>query len=106
MRDSKKAMLSLTAGSLCPAWSAGFGQVAMIDPQLSIVRTGGDGEGGMKMKILGNAAAVLFALFIMGGLILAQRDSQNSFGAAQASATTLSSTGVPAHSGEYKVVLK
>jgi hypothetical protein len=106
MRDSKKAMLSLTAGSLCPAWSAGFGQVGMIDPRLSIVSTGGDREGGMKMKILGNAAAFLVALFIMGGIILAQRDYQKSFGAVQTSTTTLSSTGVPAQSGEYKVVLK
>jgi hypothetical protein len=61
------------------------------------------------MKILGNAAAFLAALAVMGGLILAQRDYQNSWrepSAIQMSATVATNAGTPEQAGEYKVVMK
>jgi hypothetical protein len=61
------------------------------------------------MKVLGNAAAFLVAIAVMGGLILAQRDYQNSWrepGTIQMSATMATNAGMPERAGEYKVVMK
>ena len=58
---------------------------------------------GRKMRVLGNAAALLVTLTIMGGLIVAQRDYQNSWhqpDVVQGSATTAT------HSGAYKLAMK
>jgi hypothetical protein len=60
------------------------------------------------MKVLGSAATFLVALSVMGGLILAQRDYQNSWreGATiQTSATNATSPGTPERVGEYNVVM-
>jgi hypothetical protein len=57
------------------------------------------------MKVLGNAAALLVALSIIGGLILAQHNYQNSWSepsVVQMTATTVT----PEHAGAYKVVMK
>jgi hypothetical protein len=57
------------------------------------------------MKVLGNAAALLVALSVMGGLILAQRSYQNSW--REPNAIQMSATAVtPEQAGEYKVVMK
>ncbi|MBV8054472.1 MAG: hypothetical protein JO071_04440 [Deltaproteobacteria bacterium] len=57
------------------------------------------------MKVLGNVAALFVALSLMGGLILAQRNYQNSW--REPSAVQMSATSVtPEHAGEYKVVMK
>jgi len=61
------------------------------------------------MKVLGSAATLLVALSVMGGLILAQRDYQNSWreGATiQMSTTKATSPGTPERVGEYTVVMK
>ncbi len=61
------------------------------------------------MKVLGNTAALLAALSIMGGLILAQRSYQNSWReptAIQTSATTAITASTPELAGKYKVVMK
>jgi len=61
------------------------------------------------MKVLGNAAALLAALLVMGGLILAQRGYQNSWrepNAIQMSTTIVTNAGTPGQAGEYKVVMK
>jgi len=61
------------------------------------------------MKVLGNAAALLVALSIMGGLILAQRNYQNSWresSAVQISVNTGTSAGTPDPAGAYRVVMK
>ena len=61
------------------------------------------------MKALGNAAALLVALSVMGGLIFAQRSYQNSWresNAVQMSATAVTNAGTPEQAGEYKVVMK
>jgi hypothetical protein len=64
--------------------------------------------GGRKMKFLGNAAALLVALSIMGGLMLAQRDYQNSWREPSATAfsTAVTNAGTPMGAAEYKVVMK
>jgi hypothetical protein len=61
------------------------------------------------MKVLGNTAALLVALSIMVGLILAQRSYQNSWrepSAMQTSAATTMTARTLHWSGEYKVVMK
>jgi hypothetical protein len=61
------------------------------------------------MKVLGNAAALLVALSIMGGVLLAQRNYQDSWNkpdAAQMSATIVADAGTLAQPGEYRVVMK
>ena len=61
------------------------------------------------MRVLGNAAVLAAALSLIGGLILAQRDYQNSWreGATiQISATKATSPGTPERVGEYNVVMK
>jgi hypothetical protein len=61
------------------------------------------------MKVLGNIAALLAALSIMIGLILAQRSYQNSWHeptAMQTSAATTMTVRTLDRSGEYKVVMK
>jgi hypothetical protein len=65
--------------------------------------------GGRKMKYLRNVAALLVALSVMGGVMLAQREYQNSWrepSAVQSSATEVTNAGAPAQVGEYKVVMK
>jgi hypothetical protein len=61
------------------------------------------------MKVLGNTAALLVALSIMVGLILAQRSYQNSWREPTAIQTSEASTmvaGTFERPGQYKVVLK
>jgi hypothetical protein len=61
------------------------------------------------MKVLGNTAALLVALSIMVGLILAQRSYQNSWReptAMQTSAASAMVAGTFERPGQYKVVLK
>jgi hypothetical protein len=61
------------------------------------------------MKVLCNMAALLAALSIMIGLILAQRSYQNSWReptAMQTSAATTMTAHTLDRSGEYKVVMK
>ena len=61
------------------------------------------------MKVFGSAATFLVALSVMGGLILAQRDYQNSWreGATiQMFATNATSPGASERVGEYYVVMK
>jgi hypothetical protein len=60
------------------------------------------------MKILGNAAALVVALSVMVGLIIAQRGYQNSWrepSAIQMSATAVTNAGLE-QAGDYKVVMK
>ncbi len=61
------------------------------------------------MKVLENTAALLVALSIMVGLILAQRNYQNSWrepATMQTSAATTVTASKSERSGEYKVVMK
>jgi hypothetical protein len=61
------------------------------------------------MKVLANAAALVVALSIMGGLILAQRDYQNSLhepNANQISASEAANASTPEQPGEYTVVMR
>jgi hypothetical protein len=61
------------------------------------------------MKVLGSAATFFVALSVMGGLILAQRDYQNSWreGATiQMSATNATSPDSPERIAGYNVVMK
>jgi hypothetical protein len=64
--------------------------------------------GGRKMKFLGNTAALLIALSVMGGIMLAQREYQNSW--REPSAVQISSAatnpGLPDRAAQYKVVMK
>ena len=112
MRVSKKevviSMPSMAFGLGVPAWSASSGQAVPINLQVVPASPGGSSllrEGVRKMKVLGNAAALFVALSLMGGLILAQRNYQNSWrepNAIQMSATSVT----PEHAGAYKVVMK
>ena len=112
MRVSKKAVVdsmpSLAFGFGVPAWSASSGRTVPINVQVVPANHGGSsllGEGVRKMKVLGNAAALLVALSVMGGLRLAQRNYQNSW--REPSAVQMSATAItPEHAGEYKVVMK
>jgi hypothetical protein len=112
MRVSKKAVVdsmpSLAFGLGVPAWSASSGRTVPINVQVMPINHGGSSllaEGVRKMKVLGNAAALLAALSVMAGLILAQRNYQNSW--RETSAVQMSATAVtPGHAGEYKVVMK
>ncbi len=63
-------------------------------------------ERGRRMKVLGNTTALLIALSIMGGLILAQRSYQNSWREPTAIQTSATTAGTPVPDGEYKVVMK
>jgi len=57
-----------------------------------------------KMKVLGNAAAFVLALTIIGGVMLAQRDYQNSWrdtGVVQMTPTDASSPAAPEQIAEY-----
>jgi hypothetical protein len=57
------------------------------------------------MKVFGNATAFVVAVCLMGGLILAQRDYQNSWH--QQSVIQMSaSPAAPASVGHYSVVMK
>jgi hypothetical protein len=69
---------------------------------------GVESEEELAMKIVGNAAAFLFAIVLMGGLILAQRDYQNSWRAETAIQTRLANAGNPApgQAAAYRVVMK
>jgi hypothetical protein len=61
------------------------------------------------MRVLGNAAALAAALSLIGGLILAQRDYQNSWrepSVIQASSTLAANGGAHEGAAEYKVVMK
>jgi hypothetical protein len=59
------------------------------------------------MKVLGNSVAFLFAMFVMGGLILAQRDYQNSWHEPAAiQMPGINGAGAPQTPNEYNVVLK
>jgi hypothetical protein len=61
------------------------------------------------MKILGNTTALLVALSVMGGLMLAQRDYQNSWrepSVMQTSPTVVTNASTPEGAGQYKVVMK
>ncbi len=71
--------------------------------------TGVETEGGRKMKVLGNAAAFLIVLSVMGGIILAQRDYQNSWrepSAIHTSATIVTNAGTLHPADQYKVVMR
>jgi len=62
-----------------------------------------------RMKAFANATALLVALSLMVGLLLAQRNYQNSWrqpNATQASASTVASVGTIEGTGRYKVVMK
>ena len=64
---------------------------------------------GSKMKVLANTAALLVALSVMGGLILAQRGYQNSWrepSSEQASTMVLSNQAAPQEVVAYKAILK
>jgi hypothetical protein len=57
------------------------------------------------MKVIANAAAFVVAIGMMGGLILAQRDYQNSWH--EQSAIEMPATpGTPAAVDQYSVVMK
>jgi hypothetical protein len=61
------------------------------------------------MKILGNAAVLVAALSVMGGIMLAQRDYQNSWrepSAVQTSATVVPNASMLERVGEYNIVMK
>jgi hypothetical protein len=60
------------------------------------------------MKVFGNTAALVAALSVMGTLMLAQRDYQNSWREPNVvqTSTTVVANGTFQRSGEYKVVLK
>jgi hypothetical protein len=67
------------------------------------------GDGGKKMKVLGNVTALLVALSIMVGLLVAQRDYQSSWRepeAIQTSAITIANASTLERTGQYKVVIK
>jgi len=64
-----------------------------------------DGKGGKKMKFFGNAAALVVAVCMMGGLILAQRDYQNSWHD-QSVIEMSASPAAPASVDQYRVVMK
>jgi hypothetical protein len=61
------------------------------------------------MKILGNTAALVAALSIMGGIMLAQRDYQNSWReprTVQTSAPVVTPASTLERAGEYNIVMK
>ncbi len=60
------------------------------------------------MKVFGNIAALVAALSVMGTLMFAQRDYQNSWREPNVvqTSTTVVANGTFQRSGEYKVVLK
>jgi hypothetical protein len=61
------------------------------------------------MKVLGNAAALLAAVSIMVGLIVAQHNYQNSWSepnSIQTSATTVADTGTLEGAGGHTVVMR
>jgi len=61
------------------------------------------------MKIIGNAAALVAALSIMGGIMLTQRDYHNSWrepSTLQTSATVVTNVSTLERVGEYNVVMK
>lgn len=59
------------------------------------------------MKVLGNATALLVAISIIVGLLVAQRGYQNSWHEpAQISTTTVANTATVEGAGGYKVVMK
>jgi hypothetical protein len=65
--------------------------------------------GGRKIRVLANAAALLLTLSVMGGLISAQRDYQNSWHepiVTQSSVTSAAKAGTAQGAGPFKVVLK
>src|SRR6516165_8660930 len=64
---------------------------------------------GSEMKALANTAALLVALSVMGGLLLAQRGYQNSWrepSSEQASTTLVNNEATPQEVVAYKAVLK
>jgi len=61
------------------------------------------------MKILGNAAALVATLSVMGGIMLAQSDYQNSWrepSAVQTSATVVTNASTLERAGKYNIVMK
>ncbi len=61
------------------------------------------------MKVLGNTVALIVAVSLMGGLILAQRDYQNSWrdrGLTQMPAINATNPAAPAPADQYNVVMK
>jgi hypothetical protein len=61
------------------------------------------------MKILGNATVLFVALLLMVGLLVAQRDYQNSWrepSAIQSSASAVAEAGTLQRAAGYKVVMK
>ena len=116
MRISKKtaviSMPSLAYSLGVPAWSASSGRAVPINIQVVPANPGVSSslrERVRKMKVLGNAAVLLVALSVMGGLMLAQHNYQNSWrepSAVQMSATTVANAGTPGQAAEYTVVMK
>jgi len=61
------------------------------------------------MKILRNMAVLVAALSVMGGIMLTQRDYQNSWrepSAVQTSATVVTNASTLEGAGEYNVMMK
>ena len=83
---------NLSAGFGAPTWSPSH-----------VLERADKTDGGSKMRALGNAAALLVTLTIMAGLIVAQRDYQNSWHQPD---VVQGSTATATHSGAYKLVMK
>jgi len=101
MRDLNQAVVKLVPNS-----SFGFGALAW---SASGVASKADKTvKGRKMKALANTAALLVTLSIMGGLLFAQRDYQNSWHepAVHQSESSATHAAAAARTGEFKVVMK
>jgi hypothetical protein len=108
MHFSNEAIAILAPGLMfgvgAKAWSASSDQSAPIIAS----RRSGDRKG-KKMKVLANATALVVALSLMIGLLLAQRNYQNSWRepiGIQTSASAVANTGTLEPGSGYKVVMK
>ena len=105
---------SLLVGADVHGWSKQRDQVIPANARRSKSSTRWPGrqiaeEEGTKMKFLANTTAVVVALSLMVGLLIAQRNYQDSWrepSAMQAPANTVAQASNVQAAGNYKVVLK
>jgi hypothetical protein len=105
---------SLLVGADVQGWSKQRDQVIPANTRRSKSGTRWPGrqiaeEKGTKMKFLANTTAFVVALSLMVGLLIAQRNYQDSWrepSALQAPANTVAQAGNVQAAGNYKVVLK